>query len=86
MDLFIQRTQEYADIILPGGNEPSSVKLIATGIYDRVQADFLKHIKVAYPGHEIEGSPVLRSLHREEVPVFMDLDEDLPDQQYYDVN
>lgn len=86
MELFIQRTQEYADIILPGGNEPSSVKLIATGIYDRVQADFLKHIRVAYPGHEIESSPVLRCLHREEAPVFMDLNQDQSDQQYYDVN
>lgn len=86
MDHYIQRTQEYADIILPSGNEPASVKLIATGIYDRVQADLLSHIKIAYPGRDVEPSPALRCLRPDEAPPVMNLNEDLPSQQYYDVN
>lgn len=88
MDHYIQRTQEYADIIVPG-DETSSIKLIATGIYDRVQADFVDQIKAEYPGHEMMSSPVLRCLgpnSNQMSPAILNLNEDYRSQQYYDLN
>lgn len=86
MDHFIQRTQEHADIILPGGNEPSSIKLVTTGVYDKVHSDVVNEIRSAFPGQEVESSPVLRCLHNQELPLYMNLESDLPEEQYYDVN
>ncbi|KAF5098442.1 hypothetical protein D0Z00_002055 [Geotrichum galactomycetum] len=86
MDHFIQRTQEHADIILPGGNEPSSIKLVTTGVYDKVHTDVVKEIRSAFPGQEVESTPVLRCLHKKELPAYLSLDKNLPEEQFYDVN
>ncbi|KAI9210426.1 hypothetical protein DS838_004679 [Geotrichum bryndzae] len=86
MDHFIQRTQEHADIILPGGNEPSSIKLVTTGVYDKVHKDVVSEIRSAFPNQEVESTPVLRSLHKQELPAYLSLDTTIPEELYYDVN
>lgn len=88
MENFIYKTKDYADVILPQGNEPGSVKLVANGIYDKVITEFLEFIQKNYPGCAPEKfqSPPITSLVRSEPPPVLNLADDIPDEQYYDVN
>lgn len=90
MERYVYGTKDFADVILPHGNETESVKLVTNGIYDRVYRDFVGYLQEKAPADmapESYLSPVVSSLLRNEgVPVLSLAEEAAGQGQYYDVN
>lgn len=81
MEHFIQRTQENSDVILPGADEPTRLRLVATGLIDTIEADFLKRLGSS----RTDGSQSpMKDVYTEELPSLLNLDVD--ERQYYDAN
>lgn len=91
METYINKTKDNADIILPRGNDPSSVKLIASGIYDKVSEEFIQHMRsnpgvITSPLPESFNSPTIASLIKLDAPPAFSLLDDSREQKFYDVN
>lgn len=88
MDNYIYKTKESADIILPQGNEPESVKLVSNGIHDKVAGEFMEYISKKHLDSLRDNiqSPIYVSLTHSDIPPLLDLAEEVKTEQYYDVN
>lgn len=88
MENYLYKTKDNADIILPQGNEPECVELVANGIYDKVVGEYTEFVKGKHPEFLIDSiqSPYNMSLSRAEVPPLLDLASEIKADEYYDVN